>query len=116
MRTTVPVIMVVTVAFVAMGLVVATMTYAAPTSLLSVSAGSGVSIIPVKSGSGGGGGMGGGGGSGHHHRGFQYDRGFGYGYPLYDNYGTYQDGTKTCVWNGYAWNCYDPANDPNFIR
>lgn len=116
MRTTVPAIMAVTVAFVALGLVVANIAYATPTSLLSASAGSGASIMLVKSGSGGGGGMGGGmGGGSWHHRGFYRDRGFGYGYPPYDN-GTYQDGTKTCTWTGYQWNCYDPANDPNFIR
>ena len=101
------------VASVTLGLIVASLAYAAPTSLLSASMGSGVSVIPVKGGMGGGGG--GMGGSMGHRGGFFYRHGYGYGPPFLGNE-TYQDGTQTCVWNGYQYQCRDVFDDPNVVR
>ena len=103
MRTTPVVFMAVIVALLAFGLFVTTYAYAGQVSLLSTLAVSGVSVVPVH-------GVGGGHGGGH---GGWYGRGYYGGWGSSDYYlnspsdtGTYQNGNKTCVWNGYKWKCY----------
>ena len=100
MRTTPVVFVAVIVALVALAFVVSNYAYAGPISLLSTFAVSGVSVVPVH-GHGGWGGHG-----GWYGRGFYGGWGPGYNVnPPVDN-GTYQNGNKTCVWNGYKYQCY----------
>lgn len=65
----------------------------------------GASIVPIHMNGGHGSHMGSSKHMGFNHN-WQY-RNYGrWGYPGYLDSGTYQDGNKTCVWNGYQYNCY----------